>query len=190
MGLLRSVYLPRWDEIIATTKHPLASMTDRCIEIPERGEPMSTRTNIPERLENAYLILDEHLDQHAPLEQGKWQDFRVQGVAATALGGYKVNFLWNAIDTHVPQCRTVCEIGLNAGHSSVLWMESCPHANAVLFDMPYKDWSQPTFDFLRKEYAGRVTITEGNSLETVPEYHVILLLLMDRKIQVSVIKTF
>jgi len=85
-------------------------------------------------------------------------------------GGHKVNFLWNAIKTYVPQCQTVCEIGLNAGHLSVLWMESCPNAKAVLFDLPYKRWSQPTFDFLRTQYAGRVTVTEGSSLETVPAY--------------------
>lgn len=131
---------------------------------------MSTRTNIPQRLEDAYVKLDRHLDKHAPLEKGRWEDLRPEGVAANHLGGHKVNFLWDAVQRHVPHCRTVCEVGLNAGHSSVLWMEACPSAQAVLFDLPYKKWSQATFDFLRKQYVGRVTITEGNSLITIPDY--------------------
>jgi len=152
---------------------PSSTLTihDGCVHIPSgNGGVMSNLTKIPEHLENAYLKLDDHLDENAPLKEGRWKDFRVQGVAANHLKGYKVNFLWNAIHRHVPQCRTVCEIGLNAGHSSVLWMEVCPDAKAVLFDLPYKEWSQATFDFLRKEYAGRITISEGNSIQTVPDY--------------------
>ncbi len=143
---------------------------DGCVQIPEQGHSMSKRTSIPQRLEDVYLKLDGYLDQHAPLKNGKWQNLRPEGVAANHLGGKKVTFLWDAIKRHVPRCRTVCEVGLNAGHSSVLWMEACPEATAVLFDLPYKSWSQATFDFLRTHYEGRITITEGNSLVTIPEY--------------------
>lgn len=153
-----------------TVKDPLP-LREGCVAEDDASlQPLSERTRIPQLLEDAYLKLDAHLDMHAPLKGRLWQEERPAGVAALRLEGMKVNFLWKAIHTHIPNCRTVCEVGLNAGHSSILWMQACPQANAVLFDMPYKKWSHPAFDFLRSEYEGRLEITEGNSLVSIPDY--------------------
>lgn len=153
---------------------PALPLLEGCFDPSNNGnvqQLFSNRTGIPVKLEKAYEKLDAYLDRHAPLQHRvKWKNSRPQGVAAIKLQGMKVNFLWNAIIKHVPNCRTVCEVGLNAGHSSILWMEACPNATAILFDMPYKKWSRPALDFLRTEYSTRVTITEGNSLKTIPEY--------------------
>jgi hypothetical protein len=75
-----------------STKVTSSHVVDRCVELPQNGSPLSERTNIPQRLEDIYLKLDGYLNQHVPLKQGRWQDSRPQGVAASHLGGYKVNF--------------------------------------------------------------------------------------------------
>ena len=148
----------------------LLTIKEGCVQHPAGAEHLSPRTHIPRQLEDAYLVLDEHLDKHSPLSGRRWQDLRPEGVAAVYLDGVKVNFLYNAIQKHVPNCRTVCEVGINAGHSSVLWLTACPDATVILFDMPYKSWSQATYDFLRTTYGRRVEITEGDSLNTIPGF--------------------
>ena len=65
--------------------------------------------------------------------------------------------------------RNICEIGFNAGHSAIVWLEGL---NTTLktfdvFRLPYSNASRYHIDRL---YPGRVTFYKGRSAETVPRY--------------------
>ena len=68
---------------------------------------------------------------------------------------------------------TVCEIGFMAGMSSMLFMESLPHARYLGFDLGNYAWSRPATSLLRQAYGlerfGGVVF--GRASATIPSYH-------------------
>lgn len=67
--------------------------------------------------------------------------------------------------------RTVCEIGVNGGHSSLLWLLAVPAARVVAFDLGIHRCVVPAARWLTRRFPGRYTLVLGDSLEEVPAFH-------------------
>lgn len=64
---------------------------------------------------------------------------------------------------------TVCEVGFNAGHSAVVWLENT-QAKLVEFDLLNLNYSLASRHFIESRYPGRVTFHQGPSRRTLLEY--------------------
>lgn len=66
--------------------------------------------------------------------------------------------------------RTVCEIGVNGGHSSLLWLLGAPQAHVIAFDLGEHT---PTWvgRYLARRFPGRYTLVLGDSTVEVPAWH-------------------
>jgi predicted O-methyltransferase YrrM len=64
---------------------------------------------------------------------------------------------------------TICEVGFNAGHSAVVWLEAT-RAKLVEFDLLNLDYSRASRRFVESRYPGRITFHQGPSRLTLPLY--------------------
>ncbi len=67
-----------------------------------------------------------------------------------------------------PFVKTVCETGFNAGHSTFTWLASNPDVQVYSFDVGHHRYSRPMADVLSTMFAGRLTVTWGDSTQTIP----------------------
>lgn len=74
-----------------------------------------------------------------------------------------------ALDIMAPRARTVCEIGLNGGHSALLWLLGAPAARVVAFDIGFHE-AQAAARWLTRRFPGRFTLVTGASQTTVRAY--------------------
>lgn len=65
-------------------------------------------------------------------------------------------------------CSRVCEIGFNAGVSSLAWLCAAPHAQVHAFDIGEHPYSQPAATLIESAWPGRHTVTWGRSTATLP----------------------
>ena len=65
---------------------------------------------------------------------------------------------------------TVCETGFNAGHSSLMWLQSNPAVHVYSFDLGKHDYAKTMAYYLQSIYPGRLTVTWGDSQSTLPEF--------------------
>ena len=70
--------------------------------------------------------------------------------------------------TSFSDVRTVCEIGFNAGHSSLLWLEANPKSIVYSFDINHWKYTEPMVNYMKKTYPGRLNSCFGDSTVTVP----------------------
>jgi hypothetical protein len=78
----------------------------------------------------------------------------------------------------LPEVKTICEIGFNAGHSAALWLRGNPNATVYMFDLFHHKYGRINEAFLREEgqryglhnVSQRLITIEGSSLETVPKF--------------------
>lgn len=66
-------------------------------------------------------------------------------------------------------CKSIMEIGFNAGHSSELFLQNSD-ANVVSFDLGVHSYGSVGKEFIDDKYAGRHELIVGDSQKTVPEY--------------------
>jgi hypothetical protein len=69
-----------------------------------------------------------------------------------------------------PWVKTICEIGFNAGHSSILFLMSNPQAMLVSFDLGRWPYTKPAVEFVERKFPGRFIMVVGDSTETVPAF--------------------
>ena len=62
------------------------------------------------------------------------------------------------------------ELGFNAGHSSILFLEALPNATVYSFDLGNHMWAVNNSKFLKKIYKDRFHYVKGDSLVTIPKY--------------------
>jgi len=65
--------------------------------------------------------------------------------------------------------ETICEIGFNAGHSSITWLVANPKAHLYSFDLPHS-YQEIGVSLINELFPGRLTVTNGNSTETIPQF--------------------
>ena len=68
-----------------------------------------------------------------------------------------------------PRWETICEIGMNAGHATHVWLHSTS-ANLKEFDLFERQYSEGTRSLLEALYPGRISFHKGMSFSTVPRY--------------------
>ncbi|CAK9061779.1 Tubulin epsilon chain (Epsilon-tubulin) [Durusdinium trenchii] len=66
--------------------------------------------------------------------------------------------------------KTVCEVGFNAGHSALRWLLRTK-AQVYSFDLGDHPYARPAAMWLSNRFPGRLNMTWGDSLATVPEFH-------------------
>ena len=69
-----------------------------------------------------------------------------------------------------PGISTVCEVGFNAGHSALAWLEGMPHVNVVSFDLGAHQYVTAAYEVLNDMYPNRLTLLLGDSAETIPMF--------------------
>ena len=70
----------------------------------------------------------------------------------------------------LPNAATICEIGLNCGHSATTFLEANPHARVVSFDLPGAPWGMKARAYLRSRYGQRLEIVDGRSSHTMKDW--------------------
>ena len=118
------------------------------------------------------MTLDSVLAETTRIAESKLADTRTWWIQMghTAQVPLQVASLRSLLDRH-PLLRTgtICEIGFNAGHSAVVWLEKT-HARVVEFDLLALPYSHISRRFVEARYHGRVTFHVGDSGETVQQY--------------------
>ena len=66
--------------------------------------------------------------------------------------------------------ESVCEIGFNVGHSTVIWLENNPNARLLSFDYCQNSCSQQVLLWMQRRYGKRFTAICGDSTQTVPAF--------------------
>ena len=66
--------------------------------------------------------------------------------------------------------NTICETGFNAGHGTLQWLTGSDHAQVYSFDIGSHYYTYPMANHLRYTFPGRLNLTFGNSLNTVPQF--------------------
>lgn len=66
--------------------------------------------------------------------------------------------------------KTVCETGFNAGHSSARFLAQSA-AQVYQFDLGAHDYGKTANAFLTAKFPGRLFVTWGDSMYTLPQFH-------------------
>jgi len=64
--------------------------------------------------------------------------------------------------------KNILEIGFNAGHSCLLMLMVNPVCHITALDICEHTYTKKCFDYLSKEFEGRITLIEGDSTVTLP----------------------
>jgi len=68
--------------------------------------------------------------------------------------------------------NTICEIGFNAGHSAITFLNGNSNASIISFDLRIKKYSTQAEHFLKSQFVGnRLLIIEGSSHQTLRRFH-------------------
>ena len=67
--------------------------------------------------------------------------------------------------------KTISEIGFNAGHSSVTFLDGNPTCTVVSFDIMVHPYAKIGKRFVDASYPNRHTLVEGDSLKSVPAFY-------------------
>ena len=68
------------------------------------------------------------------------------------------------------EIKNIVEIGFNAGHSCVFFLELFPNSQITIFDICKNKYTEKCFDFLNTIYPGRLKLIKGDSTKTVPTF--------------------
>lgn len=67
--------------------------------------------------------------------------------------------------------NSICEIGVNAGHSLLLMLNSNPYAEYTLFDINVHLYTEPCLQYIKTQFPSTsIEIIFGDSRETLPEF--------------------
>ena len=69
-----------------------------------------------------------------------------------------------------PWVSTICEIGFNAGHSTLQWLAGNDKATVYSFDIGEHRYTRPMVAYLQHTFPGRLNVTIGDSRETIPRF--------------------
>ena len=96
---------------------------------------------------------------------------RLWGIASLSLyATKKTRFIYNVLRRSFPEARTVCELGFNAGHSALLFLETLPQARIYSFDLCDGPWTLRNADYIAALYPERFELIMGDSAETIPAF--------------------
>ena len=104
---------------------------------------------------------------HADYADRTWGIASIQRYAMV-----KTKFIFETLITAFPLSveTTVCELGFNAGHSSILFLETLPKAKVFSFDIGEGTFTIPNKDMLKGVYGPRFEFVLGDSAKTLPGF--------------------
>ena len=82
----------------------------------------------------------------------------------------KVRLMYQTICRVKSTVRTVCELGFNAGHTSLIFLETLPHARVLSFDLGDIPWARWSAALLNATHGDRFEYIMGDSAKTVPAF--------------------
>lgn len=66
---------------------------------------------------------------------------------------------------------TICEVGFNAGHSSLMWLLLSTTSNVLAFDLGEHGYAKSAAKYLQTRFgSNRISVTFGDSRETLPQF--------------------
>lgn len=68
-----------------------------------------------------------------------------------------------------PRVKTICEVGFNSGHASLLWLLRS-EADVYSFDIGAHQYSRPAASWLQSAFPNRLLVSWGDSLQTVEQF--------------------
>lgn len=97
-------------------------------------------------------------------ETKKWNVF--EGYSAQLVSQYSaIHYMGSS-----PNVRRICETGFNAGHSSFNWLTSNDRSSVHSFDLGAHIHADSMAKYLMSRFNGRLQVTFGNSVETIPKF--------------------
>jgi len=110
-----------------------------------------------------WRLLDEATAVARPFQQPGSGGFKSMGHSAQL--PQQIDALLGMVATRPRGAwRTICEIGFNAGHSALLWLQSAPAAALKEFDLGTLPWSKHSRAFVDALFPGRMTYFKGSTL--------------------------
>ncbi|ELU05415.1 hypothetical protein CAPTEDRAFT_205468 [Capitella teleta] len=70
----------------------------------------------------------------------------------------------------LPFVNTICETGFNAGHSTLIWLASKANTRVYSFDLGDHVYAKYMADYLKTKHPGRLTVTWGDTMKTLPAF--------------------
>lgn len=70
----------------------------------------------------------------------------------------------------LPFVHTICETGFNAGHSTLIWLMVKEDTKVYSFDLGVHEYGRPMAEYLQKRFPGRLLVTWGDSMHTLPKF--------------------
>ena len=140
-----------WKSIFDDVIHPDKLDCDALLKEPERDEDFYSGPYLEYRRK-----FQTKLRQVAGAEfvHGNSGDLRAQ---------YRL-FYWLA---RRPWVNTICEIGFNAGHSTLQWLASNDRATVYSFDIGDHGYTRPMAEYLQHIFPGRLHLIIGDSRQTI-----------------------
>ena len=119
-----------------------------------------------DKIEHRFDELDSWTRQAHP----EYAD-RLWGIASLHLyATKKTRFIYEVLSRSFPNSRNVCELGFNAGHSALLFLETLPQARVYSFDLCDGPWTLRNAERVAALYPDRFELIIGDSAETVPAF--------------------
>ena len=141
---------------------PVAPLASLCGAVSPTRWVHTDAPNLWSVLDEATTVAERHLNTN-PRE---W--WAIMG--HTAQVPLQISSLRGQLDRHTElRNGTICEIGFNAGHSAIVWLEAT-HARLVEFDLLNLNYSHASRRWMEDRYPGRLTFHRGPSRLTVPQY--------------------
>ena len=130
----------------------------------------TTRTSVaaePRLGAMAYWPEVAALEEYLAALGALWQ---YEGTTADASPARMLHALLDARPPSAPT-RQICEIGVNAGHSSLLWLLAAPNASVLAFDIATHHCVEHAGAWLKRRFPARYSLIAGDSLVSVPAFH-------------------
>ena len=119
-----------------------------------------------DQIERRFDALDAWTRQAHP----EYSD-RLWGIASLSrYATKKTRFIYDVLRRSFPEAQTVCELGFNAGHSALLFLETLPQARVYSFDLCDGPWTLRNADHVATSYPDRFELMMGDSAETIPAF--------------------
>ena len=104
----------------------------------------------------------------------KYRDFEKATQAHRLVEGHSAKSHEQALTyihlVRAPFVKTVCETGFHTGHSTFIWLASNPNVHVFSFDIGEYDYARPMAELLSTMFAARLTLTWGDSVQTIPQF--------------------
>jgi predicted O-methyltransferase YrrM len=66
---------------------------------------------------------------------------------------------------NLPEVNIICDIGFNAGHSAITFLQSNPNATVISFDIVKLPWTQNSVEYVKSLYGNRFHFIKGDSAQ-------------------------